>query len=616
MLTHKFIFSMSLLMIFNCFGQQLTDYCGSFKREPVENKWHEVEIKIIKHQGKDILEWRNKANVAWKLFPTKDKLIFNVDEKAPYYDTSNGKINMFIVKDNKIIGFRYNRDTYYREGLSILQQLPKGLHGYVSTYIQKPPIDYMYGMSYYVRVFPLLKKPLVNFQAGLASSWVIPDNNDFKKPLCPPGTVARDRMHGRGPYYRDVFQTMEGGVGYWVSTSFKSTIPKYRVNGTPNGYNHEVSSPGWGFGRKKSLEPEQMGLAQISNRVLLPPDGLTMNFSTGSFIGNAWMNIDFTEKKKHKGVSVGNQCWTVFLDTANFKGPLVFWIPEIWAHLSTGYKTIEGRGLDARRGIMNAVAMEIAQVPYFKTQSSEGKTYSKLPHLEFPVDRQGRTILVKKVRLYKNESIKKDGTFDTSRMFIPGLRAYKLTLTIGKKRLNWDKALETKIFGDRNNQAFGFQWKNFSKPGKLPQYFQLEEEKHHIVKENTVPEKLKAAEFLTFNQPPAYTVKNQSVWKTPGASSKVYKAVLEDNSTIEYVWYKFIDQPSLQAWNWSAEEKNRVQKKVEHIHRHWSKADYFSDETEKDLVSLSKALLVQPPEGLEYGYVPIVIKQSSSKTVQ
>jgi hypothetical protein len=72
-------------------------------------------------------------------------------------------------------------------------------------------------------------------QIGLPSTWISPDNADFFEPLCPPSTVAHQWAETRGPYFRDVFQTIEGGLGYWCSTRFGSVAPKYRINGTPNG---------------------------------------------------------------------------------------------------------------------------------------------------------------------------------------------------------------------------------------------------------------------------------------------------------------------------------------------------------------------------------------------
>ena len=47
------------------------------------------------------------------------------------------------------------------------------------------------------------------------------------------------------------------------------TTPKYRMNGSPNGYSHEVSSALHGFGKTEPLRPDQLGLAQLSNRILV-----------------------------------------------------------------------------------------------------------------------------------------------------------------------------------------------------------------------------------------------------------------------------------------------------------------------------------------------------------
>ena len=67
-----------------------------------------------------------------------------------------------------------------------------------------------------------LEKPLDSFQIGLPGTWILPDNRGYEQPLCPPGTYARDNWPPRGPSYRDVFQTIEGGSGFWTSTQFGS----------------------------------------------------------------------------------------------------------------------------------------------------------------------------------------------------------------------------------------------------------------------------------------------------------------------------------------------------------------------------------------------------------
>ncbi len=173
-----------------------------------------------------------------------------------------------------------------------LREISEGLKGYIHMRVPAPPAEFGFGVSFYASAWPLLEKPLAGFQIGLPSTWIIPDNRNFNEPLCPVGTIGRDEWAERGPSYRDVFQTIEGGLGFWVGTQFGSTIPKFRMNGTPNCYSVEISSPGWGFGRTTALAPDQMGLAQLSNRLLVPPDGLTFQPGTcGELFGNAWMAL-------------------------------------------------------------------------------------------------------------------------------------------------------------------------------------------------------------------------------------------------------------------------------------------------------------------------------------
>src|SRR5678815_4244573 len=92
-----------------------------------------------------------------------------------------------------------------------------GLHGYIGFSASRPAArsKYSAGMGFYSAVWPLVDQPLADFQIGLASSWITPDNSDNKdKPLAPEGTLARTWQE-RGPTWESVFQTVEGGLGYW-----------------------------------------------------------------------------------------------------------------------------------------------------------------------------------------------------------------------------------------------------------------------------------------------------------------------------------------------------------------------------------------------------------------
>jgi hypothetical protein len=185
--------------------------------------------------------------------------------------------------------------------------IDNGLHGYLSATLSSPPAGYGYGVSFYSTVWALLQDPLQSFQIGLPSTWIIPENSSFTQALCPPGTHARDNadkeVHDNlpldwatwAPTFRGVFQTIEGGMGFWTTSQFPMKAPKYRINGVPDCYTNQIGSPGWPFGGTSALPDAALGLAQLSNRLLVPPDGVP--FAAGAEtkrLGIAWMALPFT----------------------------------------------------------------------------------------------------------------------------------------------------------------------------------------------------------------------------------------------------------------------------------------------------------------------------------
>ena len=229
----------------------------------------------------------------------------------------------------------------------------QGLHGYIGFGHEKLPPESAYtaGMGFYAAVWPLVEQPLANFQIGLPSSWIVPDNSDNKdQPLAPEGTLARTWKE-RGPTWSSVFQTVEGGLGYWAGNHFRYGPPKFSMNATPQCYDYEVGSPGWSFFYSNEALPDnRLGIAQLSNRLLIPPDALPFRGNpNGEFLGYTWMALPFTDPTTGDPPT-GDQSWTCFLSAANFKGPIAYYIPETWSKIGKlfNYPFIYGRGLDAR----------------------------------------------------------------------------------------------------------------------------------------------------------------------------------------------------------------------------------------------------------------------------
>src|SRR5579872_3503063 len=513
-----------------------------------------------------------------------------------------------------------------------LPQKSGGLNGYISFSLSRPPDAYRAGVSFYVGIWPLLDRPLAGFQIGLPSTWIIPDNADFDKPLCPPGTVARDNWPERGPFYRDVFQTIEGGLGYWASTQFSSAIPKYRINGTPDGYSHEISSPGWGFGRPEALAPDVMGIAQLSNRLLVPPDGLTFwRLSRGGLLGNAWMALPIAEAYRRSSAPsdeapTGNQCWTLFLNAANFKGPVAYWTPESWSRLSKGYRVIDGRGLDARPALMNGGAMEFNTVPYFETRDAAGVTYSRVPRLLFPTDREGRRVLMQDITMYSTQALGDgvrawiDGAsapeqpFGKSASWAARATANPISFRQGPGNVplaGFDTIVKTVVEGS----ALCLEWTDHAQHGVFPEYYKQVGPKRVAIPASQAPAGLAAQRFAAAGPGSPYTsparnVKGPDCWSVPGPVRGPFSAVLSDGSIVTYAWYRFVYQPSLQGLGLSDAQKARLQAFVVRLHRQWpANRDYIPAPSSGALADLDPALLVRPPKGLEAGYVPIVTSQ-------
>jgi len=116
--------------------------------------------------------------------------------------------------------------------------------------------------------------------------------------------------------------------------------------------------------------------------------------------------------------------------------------------------------------------------------------------------------------------------------------------------------------------------------------------------------------------PDPYVTPNEtgSSWKRPGPVAGPFQAKLGDGSVVTYYWYRFADQPALLNADLTDTEREKLQKRVEMLHRQWGKNhDYLPPPTIGKLADLDPAVLVTPPKGLEVGYVPIVTRQATKE---
>jgi hypothetical protein len=273
---------------------------------------------------------------------------------------------------------------------------------------------------------------------------------------------------------------------------------------------------------------------------------------------------------------------------------------------------------------MGGGAMEINTVPRFDSRDAQGNIYSKIPKLQFPVDDQGHTYLVQDVTYYSKTALadqfktsRRGGRPTSGRFDQSG--AWKSSLTThttrydqdGKRMADVEKVFDTKVF---EGNVWGLQRfpSDISPKGSFPQYYKQMGQERVAVPAAKVPVEtnLHGQEFPHAQIGAAYTSPTTGAWKRPGPKAGPFKATLIDGSVVTYSWYRFIDQPSFQQYNWDAAKKAALQAFVEKIHASWPiDRDYMPPPSRGTLVTLDPALLVTPPKGLETGYVPIVTHQ-------
>ncbi|HEV2473055.1 MAG TPA: hypothetical protein VGS41_10340, partial [Chthonomonadales bacterium] len=507
-----------------------------------------------------------------------------------------------------------------------------GLHGYIAfaTLPDARRSKYNAGIGFYSAVWELIDKPLAGFQIGLPGCWILPDNSDDKdRPLAPDGTLARTWKE-RGPTWDSVFQTIEGGLGYWAGNHFRYGCPKFSMNGTPQCYDYEVGSPGWSFFYSNSALPDyRLSIAQLSNRLLVPPDGLTFDSKRdGQFLGYAWLALPFTSPKMG-APPTGDQSWTCFLNAGNFKGPFAFYVPQTWSKIGALFKDpyLYGRGLDARSAVVGGGAIEINTVPRMEARDAAGRVYSRIPRLRFPTDRTGQAVLVQdvmyfsksalydSVRRWRDEGVACSGQFNPSGSWKPTLTTSPTQYGQANAPITGiESVCATRIF---SGNRWGLQWfpNAVTRQGEFPEYFRRDGAKWTPVTAAAAPAEtgLTAQSFRLAGKGADYITPDTRAWKVPGPASPARTVTLRDGSRVTYAWYRFIDQPVFQQYHWDESRKQRLQKLVSEIQARWTMArEYMPPPTSGSLVRLYPALIVTPPAGMKTGYVPIVIGQRAS----
>ncbi len=508
--------------------------------------------------------------------------------------------------------------------------------GYLLVPHRKVPESYNAGFSMYVAAWPLLKNyPGQEFQSGLFGTWMFAQYD--------------------GPKPEKAYSDIEGGLGWWRDTRFATETPKFIMGGVALNFVEWANGPGAGKGRDWKNPKGHYAIAQLSPWVLWPPDGLNLKQGTsGELFGYGYLPLPLVAAHKTtagKDVPTGNQCWTLFLNTANFKGPVTFFLPYFWSKPTVENPKLSGLFLDTRPSEPNkAVQMETQHIPAYIARDAKGETYARVAPTRFPGKPEGDAPLIHRITAYSKAALwdgveawfgggpTASGAIDAGSASVhtfdgKGGATWQIyphdTPRDKKAAIAWN-AFATPLALD--DTTYGYQWAKDSvtradpKNGSLvtlPEYYRLEKdtkgrERWVAVSPKDVPVEtgLAKADFpkrrAGDRRPYVTPEEPDSSWRKPGPAAGPFEAKLGDGSVATYYWYRFADQPALLNADLTAEEREGLQKRVELLHRTWTRdREYLPPPKAGKLAELDPAVLVTPPRGLEAGYVPIVTRQAA-----
>jgi len=477
------------------------------------------------------------------------------------------------------------------------------------------------------------------------------------------GTTSTWMFAQDSPVYSDI----EGGVGpggHWIR--FPCGMHKMAaMGGVAPDFCEIADAPIKGTGSWDKSGCGLYAVAQLSNRLLFPPDGILFipKDERGGLVGYGYINLPLADPKNKtdgKDIPTGGNCWNLVLNTNNFKGPVAFFTPYFWSRTTLDHPEWAGRLLDSKPSDPNrSCADEVPYIPCRIAKDKNGVMYVRMAKFMFPINHAGVSVVHHRDMVFNEKAFYEPlkvwfsggpapaGKLDPNNVYIHKVvvkegnsySSWALYIPTGKENeekvvpLDW-LAFATPIAIDQH--TYGFKWnpkyvKDYGGYVILPEYYRVENpddpKKAKVVP--VLPQEIPTEVYLRLKEvkfapsesnPEPYTTPEdpESCWKKPGPVAGPFKAYLRDGSAVTYYWYRFADQPALLNAGLTKEERERMQKRVEMIHRYWNEnikflLGYLLPPTVSKLMDLDPAQIVTPPKGLEVGYVPIVVRQELAK---
>lgn len=182
------------------------------------------------------------------------------------------------------------------------------------------------------------------------------------------------------------------------------------MGGVAPNFTEWANGPGVGQSRDWARPKGKYGVAQLIPWVLWPPDDLNLKQGTcGEWFGYGYLPLPLTPPKPTtagKDTPTGDQSWTLFLNTGNFKGPVAFFTPYFWSAGSVAEPRFAGMLLDSRPSDPNrALQMETQHVPSLQAEDAAGQTYARIAPTYFPRDAGGESRLLHHITSYDRRAL-------------------------------------------------------------------------------------------------------------------------------------------------------------------------------------------------------------------
>ena len=248
-----------------------------------------------------------------------------------------------------------------------------------------------------------------------------------------------------------------------------------------------------------------------------------------------------------------------------------------------------GLGLDTNHGYVDNFSSEWNTVPLYTATDSAGTVFSKVPPTQFPIDAQGRTIFTRDPVAYSASAISDPltrwiaGNGALPRSFATAATA-PLTLTTSdstfyqQKKALPDLLSTVHLSTFEGGAAYGFAWPAQRGTGHLP---------------------------TTFREQGDTRV---AVAASMGDDGGVALHLLHRYCALATLL--LLGLGGLRALAQPASRQNAV---VTGLQRGWARGAHFmAKPAHGGLSTLDQGLIVTPPRGLEYGYVPYVVQQSNA----